>query len=154
MHVSFNFRYVEGVVGNAEGAWHLSDQFDGFDWEGMVRGKQFVFFQGLDSPGGDYLVVEGGGVERVREACLSTRHCLGFNTNGILKDSLRPPSGWIQWAGPEYPEHGLYVLGEFNFGLPLQYVCKQLGQLRTTTLNSTVIPSCFVAPKVTCTFVV
>ena len=108
---------MEGVVGNAEEGWHLSDQFDGFDWEGMIRGGQFVFFQGLDSPGGDYLVVEGRGVERVREACLSTRHCLAFNTNGILKDSLRPPRGWVRWAGPEYPEHGLYVLGEIRIKL-------------------------------------
>ena len=70
----------------------------------------------MDSPGGDYLVVEGGAgdvhVERLEEACLSTHHCLGFNTNGILKHSIRPPGEWVRWAGPRYTQHGLFVLGE------------------------------------------
>ncbi len=92
----------------------MSDQFDGFNWEEAVRGRAFVFFQGLDSPGGDYLVVEGRSLEELREVCLSTRHCLAFNTNGILKDSLWPPSGWGRWAGPQYPQHGLYVLGDIQ----------------------------------------
>ena len=35
--------------------------------------------QGLDSPGGDYMVVEGGGgdVGRLREACMQTYRCIG-----------------------------------------------------------------------------
>ncbi|XP_064405544.1 uncharacterized protein LOC135350619 [Halichondria panicea] len=103
-------RYVQGDVGATEEEWILSDQFDGFNWEEVVRGRPFVFFQGLDSPGGDYLVVEGRSLEELRDVCLSTRHCLAFNTNGILKDSLRPPSVWGRWAGPQYPQHGLYVL--------------------------------------------
>ncbi len=108
----FDCRYVQGDVGATEEEWILSDQFDGFNWEEEIRGRPFVFFQGLDSPGGDYLVVEGRSLEELRDVCLSTRHCLAFNTNGILKDSLRPPNVWGRWAGPQYPQHGLYVLGE------------------------------------------
>lgn len=123
------------MVSSTEGVWQLSDQMDGFDWQQFAAGSPFVFFQvsylaslvkrrwltcslagtqGIDSPGGDYLVVEGGAsdVGRLERACSSTHHCLGFNTNGILKHSLRPPESWIRWAGSKHSEHGLYVLGE------------------------------------------
>ena len=43
--LSSDCRYTDGAVGNTEGAWQLSDQFDGFDWEQFARGKPFVFFQ-------------------------------------------------------------------------------------------------------------
>lgn len=70
-----------------------------------------LLMQGLDSPGGDYLVVEGaGGPEGLKEVCERTQHCLAFNTNGILKHSLLPPSKWVRWTN--HPQHGLYVKGE------------------------------------------
>ena len=53
-------------------------------------------------------------MRRLEEACLSTHHCLGFNTNGILKHSIRPPGEWVRWAGPQYTEHGLFVFGELS----------------------------------------
>ena len=43
--------------------------------------SHFIGFsrQGLDSPGGDYMVVEGGGgdVGRLEEICRSTYRCIG-----------------------------------------------------------------------------
>lgn len=58
------------------------------------------------------MFVEGGAgdLDRLKAACLSTHHCLAFNTNGILKHSLSPPSKWVQWT--DHPQHGLYVRGE------------------------------------------
>lgn len=72
----------------------------------------FFHFQGLDSPGGDYMVVEGGAgnPERMKEVCSHTHHCVGFNTNGILKHSLLPPYKWSRWT--DHPQHGLYVRGK------------------------------------------
>ena len=68
--------------------------------------------QGLDSPGGDYMVVEGGAgnPEWLKEVCSRTHHCVAFNTNGILKQSLLPPYKWTRWT--DHPQHGLYVRGE------------------------------------------
>lgn len=120
--------------------------------------------QGLDSPGGDYLVVEEGrgDPERLEEACRHTHRCIGeedtiyscrllsyiktilsiilwilafgtaclqlsvallstlaiacfatgFNSNGILKHSLRPPHQWVRWTN--HPSLGLHVLGEHS----------------------------------------
>ncbi len=69
--------------------------------------------QGLDSTGGDYLVVEGsaaGGVKRLEEVCRETYHCLAFNTNGLLKHSVRQPQQWVRWTADA--DKGLYVLGQ------------------------------------------
>lgn len=40
-------------------------------------------------------------------------HCagIGFNTNGLIKSTIRPPHYWYQWT--KQPHHGLYVLGVF-----------------------------------------
>ena len=94
-------RYVEGVSGRGEEEWRLTDELEGREWGEQVEGKEFVFFQvsfrlvsrlggwchqmgglslqGLDSPGGDYMVVEGGrgDVGRLREACMQTYRCIG-----------------------------------------------------------------------------
>ncbi len=105
-------RYVPTIVGAAERDWILSDQFDGINWDETIQGASFEFFQGLDSPGGDYLMVKDHGLEELKLACLNTHHCLGFNTNGILKHTLQPPEKWSRWAGQKNSQHGLYVLGE------------------------------------------
>ena len=59
------------------------------------------------------MVVEGGAgnPERLKEVCTHTHHCVGFNTNGILKQSLLPPYKWMRWTN--HPQHGLYVRGEY-----------------------------------------
>ena len=51
-----------------EAGWVVSS-----DWVGGLS------LQGLDSPGGDYMVVEGGrgDVGRLREACMQTYRCIG-----------------------------------------------------------------------------
>ena len=38
-------RYVEGVVSESEGAWQLSNQIGGLDWDHMTRNRPFVFFR-------------------------------------------------------------------------------------------------------------
>ena len=64
--------------------------------------------QGLDSPGGDYLLVGTQDVQTLERACRNTQHCLAFNSNGILKQSLHPPHLWVHWT--DDPQGGLYVL--------------------------------------------
>ena len=88
----------------SERQWKLCDLIDGVNWTALATGKEFIFFPGLDSPGGDYLVVR----EEAEKACRSTEHCIAYNTNGILKHSLQPPQHWSHWT--DDPQHGLYVL--------------------------------------------
>ena len=98
--------YREDRPSVAQQDWVLSDLIDSVDWPALVEHREFVFFPGLDSPGGDYLFVAEG--KDVEEACRRTPHCVAYNTNGILKHSLRPPQQWVQWT--ESTDHGLYVL--------------------------------------------
>lgn len=99
-------KYSTGQSSVVEEEWQLTDSLDGINWKSLVEKREFVFFPGLDSPGGDYLVVLEG--EDVRKACQETDHCLAYNTNGILKHSLLPPQQWIHWTSDS--QHGLYVL--------------------------------------------
>ena len=85
--------------------WQLCDVMDGLNWTLLAARRQFVFFPGLDSPGGDYLV---GTEEEAGKACRSIEHCIAYNTNGVLKHSLLPPHQWVHWT--DDPRHGLYVL--------------------------------------------
>ena len=67
--------------------------------------------QGVDSPGGDYVAVIGSpDVKKLVDICRNTHHCLGFNTNGLLKHTLRLPEYWTRWT--DNPNSGLYVLGQ------------------------------------------
>ena len=45
----------------------------------VIRVSVVLSLQGLDSPGGDYLVVDGGrgDLGRLREACGRTHRCIG-----------------------------------------------------------------------------
>ena len=98
--------YREDQPSSSEQQWILSDSIDGVDWEDMVGEGEFVYFPGLDSPGGDYLLVE---TERdLERLCRNTQHCLAYNTNGLLKHTLLPPQQWIRWS--DRPQKGLYVL--------------------------------------------
>lgn len=97
-------QYRKGQTTSAEQQWKICDHVDNVNWTALIAGRQFVFFQGLDSPGGDYLV----GGEEAAEACRTTQHCVAYNTNGILKQSLQPPRKWVHWT--DDPHHGLYVL--------------------------------------------
>ena len=99
-------RYRESTPSASQQDWLLADLIDGVDWPALVEDREFVFFPGMDSPGGDYLIV-GEGLE-VEKACRRTPHCLAYNTNGILKHSLQPPQQWVQWT--DTSGHGLYVL--------------------------------------------
>ena len=101
-------RYVEGETSRAQKEWQLCDHVDGRSWWAETEGKDFVFFPGMDSPGGDYLVVEGTAQGKAGEVCRHVDHCLAYNSNGILKHSLLPPQQWVRWTTD--PQHGLYVL--------------------------------------------
>ena len=99
-------QYKEKEISVSERQWRLCDLIDGIDWTALTEDKQFVFFPGLDSPGGDYLMV--GERERAGDVCRQTDHCIAYNTNGILKHSLQAPEHWVAWT--EDPRHGLHVL--------------------------------------------
>ena len=99
-------QHREGMATASEQLWQLCDHMDGVDWAATAAGREFVFFQGLDSPGGDYLVVGEG--EEAGDVCRHIQHCIAYNTNGILKHSLQPPQRWVRWT--EDPSHGLHVL--------------------------------------------
>lgn len=98
--------YKEGQISISESEWRLCDVIDGVNWTNVVAGKEFVFFPGLDSPGGDYLVTNIN--DDIKEACRKTHHCIAYNTNGILKHSLQSPQNWHQWTDDRH--HGIYVL--------------------------------------------
>lgn len=57
-------------------------------------------------------MVKGGAdsVEKLKKICSKLDNCLAFNTNGILKHSLKPPEKWIRWT--KDPKRGMYVLGK------------------------------------------
>ena len=68
-------RYTPGPTPEAE-QWLLVDTMNGLEWEKLAKGRSFVYFPGLDSPGGDYLFVHGG-VAQVMEACRQAYRCVG-----------------------------------------------------------------------------
>lgn len=64
-------RRYEATPTQEEEQWKLVDYMNGLEWEKLVRGRNFVYFPGLDSHGGDYLFVQGN-VTQVMEACRRT----------------------------------------------------------------------------------
>lgn len=60
-------------------------------------------------------------MERLESICRETPHCLAFNTNGLLKHTLRRPLKWTRWT--EDANKGLYVLGKCFLGMPSVLPC-------------------------------
>ncbi|XP_078683220.1 uncharacterized protein LOC144917259 [Branchiostoma floridae x Branchiostoma belcheri] len=88
----------------------LISVFNGINLQDMKTAAQFVFFQGMDSLGGDFMVAEQfrGQPKQLQSICLDIPQCIGFNSNGMLKMSMSRPSGWIRWSNKD--SDGLYLL--------------------------------------------
>jgi lipopolysaccharide biosynthesis glycosyltransferase len=88
----------------------MTDEINGVDWTELKKNAEFVFFPSMDSPGGDYLIADKfkQDASKLKTACMKTRRCLAFNTNGILKSALRWSTKWMQWTDSQ--TQGLYVL--------------------------------------------
>jgi len=72
-----------------------SDPLDNYD-----------FYQFYDSFGGDIGEFTGG-VRNYAEVCSKNINCLGFNSNGWLKNNIQDRSKWDKWTNN--PALGLYV---------------------------------------------
>lgn len=61
---------------------------------------QWMFYQGLDSGDNDiHGIPFPGTLASIKQKCLDTPSCLGFNDNGWIKYSIRPKSQWYGWTG-------------------------------------------------------
>ena len=73
-----------------------------------VKAPEYQFFQGLDSNGGDCKYGMGRySLEQKFKICSDDPDCLGFNTNGYAKCSLKPQSKWSKWTSD--PNKGFYL---------------------------------------------
>ncbi len=103
-------------IPTAGGGAYVPDALERLDTSPSRSVVPYVFFAGLDSPGGDFLYAEEAaklpaGAERnaaLRAICDRTVSCLGFNSNGFIKDSIAPPTTWQRFSNRK--EDGLYVL--------------------------------------------
>ncbi len=69
--------------------------------------EQFDFFPFMDSHGNDIGWSNGGGVDAYALECLVNSMCLGFNSNGWMKDTIKPLSSWNVWTND--PTKGFYL---------------------------------------------
>lgn len=130
MHVIFTFyRYSKEVTLLLEQQAELADYIDNIDQINIKKKHNFIFFQGYDSPGGDHFIIPKsvGNVTTIRNICMRSRRCLGFNTNGLVKSSIRPPQYWYQWT--KQPHHGLYVL-DYDYCSLSEEVCPDHSRCR------------------------
>jgi hypothetical protein len=59
--------------------------------------EDYEFTPFMDSDGGDFEQVEGN-LGDIATRCSVIPSCLGFNTNGLLKNTLMPQSEWSRWT--------------------------------------------------------
>ncbi|XP_065886387.1 uncharacterized protein [Dysidea avara] len=112
--------YNKDTAGWIQEESQLADYIDSVDWTGVLKGRKFIFFQGYDSPGGDYFIVPQHNTSVVMDVCLNTSHCIGFNTNGLIKSVIRPPHYWYYWTSAS--DQGLYVL-DYDYCSLSEEVC-------------------------------
>ena len=72
----------------------------------------YVFTQGMDSNLGDIKNVPGQTVDQLKRLCDTTMGCLGFNTNGWIKNQLSPQAQWVRWT--DDPAKGFYNKSDPN----------------------------------------
>lgn len=73
-----------------------------------------------------YYPAAKGNVEKLKDACNKSYHCVGFSTSGILKRSVDQPSSW------RYSGDSMYLLGEScssNSLFNLKILCTWISQL-------------------------
>ena len=69
--------------------------------------ESFVFFPKKDSRGGDIGEMVVGPLYFIAELCRKNSHCLGFNSNGWLKNIIRDETEWDNWTQDQ--TKGLYL---------------------------------------------
>lgn len=70
--------------------------------------ESYNFYQGLDSGGNDIRRSNNqDNAEALMQECNEDPNCLGFNTNGFLKNKLNPKDSWRKWT--DEPKKGFYA---------------------------------------------
>jgi hypothetical protein len=72
----------------------------------------YTFHQGLDSDSGDIKLLNAQTPQQLAQFCSENTNCLGFNTNGWVKQNLLPKIDWTQWTSE--PTEGFYVKNEID----------------------------------------
>jgi hypothetical protein len=77
-----------------------------------TRPATYTFYPYLDSDQGDVKIVTNlaNNIEALKAECDKTPGCIAFNTNGVLKKSVKPQAQWVKWTND--PKKGIYVLNQ------------------------------------------
>ena len=96
--------WLKSSLGTRSEWYHWSETAD----EGIyVKAGSYMYHPGLDSSLGDIVHLPGLAVNELKVYCDSDSSCVGFNTNGWIKNSLQSRSEWQSWSMST--EEGLYV---------------------------------------------
>jgi hypothetical protein len=74
--------------------------------------RNYVFYPGKDSGGNDIKqsAADANNVDKLKATCDNTGGCVGFNTNGWLKHTIKPQASWTTWTTD--PNKGMWTLAE------------------------------------------
>jgi len=67
----------------------------------------------MDSRDNDIGNNMSGGIEVYAKECIKKDYCVGFNSNGWLKDTIQIKSQWYKWT--DDTSLGLYVKKSYKF---------------------------------------
>ena len=74
----------------------------------MSEELEWEFVPGMDSSGHDIgQLGRGMSIEEMKALAAARPDCVGFNSNGWFKHTLRPRTEWSRWT--DDPNKGLYV---------------------------------------------
>ncbi|CAH1777556.1 unnamed protein product, partial [Owenia fusiformis] len=112
---------------------NMAEFFGPINFGRFKQNAEFVFFEGVQSPGGDFMVAPdlSGSNESLKKACLEMEICLAFTTEGVFKKSVSPPQNWKQAPQGHSPGTGLFILDlDYctlnNFNCPNNSSCQQV----------------------------
>ena len=79
------------------------------DSDGQVTAPVYKFYPGKDSWNGDlkHMPSLANKPNQLKQTCNTLDGCKGFNTNGWLKNRIKPQNEWKTWTSN--PNKGLYV---------------------------------------------
>lgn len=63
----------------------------------VPRNVQYDFVPKYDSSGGD-IGKKNGSIDELKVLCTADPNCKGFNSNGWLKNTIKPSSEWKKWT--------------------------------------------------------
>ena len=73
----------------------------------VKKDDNYYFLQGMDSGGNDIKNIYANDVRALKLACDTDPKCNGFNTNGWMKNIIKPPQERYNWTAD--PAKGMYV---------------------------------------------